>query len=335
MRVWSRLLDAMIRNERAAMVTVVGALGSTPREAGARLIVQPDGGFTGTIGGGTLEWRAIALAQAALADPRSPPFELRSFALGPELGQCCGGRVELAVEIFDKARLPEVEILAAREAEGAFSTEGRSEDGRLVRHVTEGRTLPTGHAEWADGVLHEGFGELLRPLFLFGAGHVGRALALALAPLPFAVTWVDPRPDAFPAHVPANVMPRRFENAVDAIAEAPEGAFILVMTHSHGLDLAIVHAAFVADRFPYVGLIGSATKRARFEKRLAEAGIPRDRIAKLVCPIGIPGIKSKAPAAIAAATAAELLIRDEALRAAAGAIPQTAVTGGRGRSRAR
>ena len=335
MRVWPRLLDAVLRHERAAMVTVVSALGSTPREAGARLIVHPDGGFTGTIGGGTLEWRAIALAQAALADSAPQPFELRSFALGPELGQCCGGRVELAFEIFDTARMTEIEALAARETQGGFTTEAQSEGGRLVRRIVEDQTLPGGYAAWSEGKLTEGFGELARPLFLFGAGHVGRALSLALAPLPFAVNWIDPRPDAFPAYVPANVMPRRFENAVDAIAEAPDGAFILVMTHSHGLDLAIVHAAFVADRFPYIGLIGSATKRARFEKRLAEGGVPRERIATLVCPIGVAGIKSKAPAVIAAATAAELLIRDEALRAAAGTIPEEASSPKRGRGGAR
>ena len=334
MRVWSRLLDALSRHRKAAMVTVVGAFGSTPREAGARLIVHPDGGFSGTIGGGTLEWRAIALAQAALADAGAPAFELRSFALGPELGQCCGGRVELALEVFDAGGMPEIEALAVREAEGRFTTEGRSEGGRIKRRIAGDRDIAAGHAEWHDGVLLEGFGELVRPLFLFGAGHVGRALALALAPLPFSVTWVDPRPDAFPAHVPANVTPRRFENAVDAIAEAPDGAFILVMTHSHGLDLAIVHAAFVADRFPYIGLIGSATKRARFEKRLAEAGIDRRRIAELVCPIGVAGIKSKAPAVIAAATAAELLIRDEALRAATQPAPGIEARRRKGRGRA-
>jgi xanthine dehydrogenase accessory factor len=317
------------------MVTIVGAFGSTPREAGARLIVHPDGGFTGTIGGGTLEWRAIALAQAALAGSKPQFFEMRSFALGPELGQCCGGRVELAVEIFDTPRVPEIEALAAREEEGGFATEARPEGERLVRRVMEDQTLPGGYAAWSNGRLTEGFGELARPMFLFGAGHVGRALALALAPLPFAVNWIDPRPEAFPAHVPANVIPRRFENPADAIAEAPTGSFVLVMTHSHALDLAVVHAAFVADRFPYVGLIGSATKRARFEKQLVQAGIPRERVASLVCPIGVVGIKSKLPSVIAAATAAELLIRDEAVRAETGGIPQEEGGKTRGRGGAR
>jgi xanthine dehydrogenase accessory factor len=185
----------------------------------------------------------------------------------------------------------------------------------MVRRITNDRDIPAGAAEWHQGTLIEGFGEALRPLLIFGAGHVGRALTLALAPLPFSVTWIDPRPDAFPAHLPLNVTARQIENPVDAIAMAPPGAFVLVMTHSHALDLEVVHAALADGRFHYVGLIGSATKRARFEKRLAELGIDRSRVDELVCPIGVDGIHSKLPAVIAAATIAELLIRDEALRA--------------------
>ena len=140
---------------------------------------------------------------------------------------------------------------------------------------------------------------------------------LALAPLPFAVTWVDPRPDAFPTHVPANVTLRPLAEPASVLAAMPAESFVLVMSHSHQLDLALTHAALADARFAYVGLIGSKTKRARFEKRLAEAGIAEARIADLVCPIGIAGIRSKAPAVIAAATVAELIVRDEALRAAA------------------
>jgi xanthine dehydrogenase accessory factor len=96
---------------------------------------------------------------------------------------------------------------------------------------------------------------------------------------------------------------------------APDGSFVEVMTHSHALDLQIVEEALGAGRFGYVGLIGSATKRARFEKRMREAGLPGEAIESLVCPIGIAGIRSKRPAAIAAAVAVQLLARDEALRA--------------------
>ena len=131
-----------------------------------------------------------------------------------------------------------------------------------------------GTATFEAGVLTEGFGEERRALFLFGAGHVGRALVFALAPLPFAVTWIDPRPDAFPGFVPGNVTAVATADPAAALADAPAGSFVLAMTHSHALDLAVVHAALADPRFAYVGVIGSKTKRARFTKRLAEAGIP-------------------------------------------------------------
>ncbi len=315
MPVWSRLRDAIDRHHRAAMVTVAVVRGSSPREPGARMIVNPDGSFTGTIGGGALEWQAFGLAQGMLGRDDGPRAECRPFALGPELGQCCGGRVELVLEVFGPEARDMVAGFAAREAAGPFATTGRISPGGVDRQVSPEPFAP-GHAELAGGVLREGFGDARRPLILFGAGHVGRALALALAPLPFAVTWVDPRPDAFPAHLPPNVSPRHLADPATVLADAPDGAFVVVMTHSHALDLDIVAVALRADRFPHVGLIGSDTKRARFEKRLAEMGLPAERIARLVCPIGIPGIDSKAPAVIAAATAAELLVHDEALRAA-------------------
>ena len=145
---------------------------------------------------------------------------------------------------------------------------------------------------------------------------MGRALILALAPLPFDVIWIDPREGAFPSVAPSNVVTIQSENPAAEIADAPPGSFALVMTHSHGLDLEVIDAVLRSPKFAYAGLIGSATKRARFSKRLREAGVPDENISAIVCPIGIPGIKSKHPAAIAAATAVQLLERDEHLRCA-------------------
>lgn len=316
MPVWVRLLEAIDRHGAAAMVTLAAARGSSPREPGARMIVNPDGTFTGTIGGGALEWQAIALAQAALGRAGGARAEFRRFALGPELGQCCGGQVDLLVEAFSAADREAVAAFAARETAGSFATIAAVAPAGVARRIADD-PIPPGAASLADGVLREGFGDERRPLILFGAGHVGRALVLALAPLPFAVTWVDSRPDAFPSLVPAATTVRRLDDPAAALAPAAAGTFVLVMTHSHPLDLALVDAALRDDRFPYVGLIGSATKRARFEKRLRETGVAAARIASLVCPIGVGGIRSKVPAVIAAATAAELLVRDEALRATA------------------
>jgi xanthine dehydrogenase accessory factor len=314
--VWSRILAGLDRYGRVAMVTIAATRGSSPREAGARMIVFADATFAGTIGGGTLEWKAIAMAQAALANPKAAKAETRGFALGPELGQCCGGKVELVLEIIEAERRDEIATLAEKEAAGPITTRGRLiSDRGVAREIVEDSLSP-GAAAYAAGVLTEGFGDERRPLYLFGAGHVGRALVLALAPLPFRVTWIDPRPDAFPAHVPANVVTLATEDPAAVLAGAPDGTFVLAMTHSHPLDLAVVAAALGDLRFPYVGVIGSKTKRARFTRQLIDGGIPKSRVAELVCPIGGSSVRSKLPAVIAATTAVELLLRDEALRAA-------------------
>ena len=370
MRIWPVVAEMVGSHGRCALVTVAAVRGSAPREPGARMVIAPDGGFHGTIGGGELEWRAIGAARDALSR-NAPAATLDRFTLGPDLGQCCGGSVRLLTEVFDRDRLDEVRALAAREAAGPFVTRGRIGPGAVERvviddagheaHETHEVFSPASGDHWrgrlaiprngiagastnatpapaeraidgvvphgglaveieGDGAVIERFRDPRRPLWLFGAGHVGRALMLALAPLPFDITWIDEREDVFPAVAPANVHPLRSADPAGELARAPDGAFVVVMTHNHPLDLAIVHAALAAappaaalpvaaGRFGYVGLIGSASKRARFVRRLREAGIEEDRIAGLVCPIGMTTIRSKHPAAIAAGIAAQLLER--------------------------
>jgi xanthine dehydrogenase accessory factor len=289
MMVWATIERLLRTQGRCALVSVVKIEGSAPREAGARMVVSAEG-YSGSIGGGALEWKAIAAAQAMLAQP--PAARHASVALGPELGQCCGGRVELFTEVFDASALPLVASHAERERSGAFTITGRIVSPQFV----------------------ERFGEERRPLYVFGSGHVGRAMILALAPLPFAVMWIDSRAGAFPSAVPGNVTCVGSSEIGEITGSAPTGSFALVVTHSHALDLAIVELALRNLNFSYVGLIGSATKRARFERRLREANVPPARIAELVCPIGLPQIRSKLPAIIAASTVVQLLERDELLR---------------------
>jgi xanthine dehydrogenase accessory factor len=318
MRLWQRLKDELEHHGIAAMATVIGMQGSTPREAGARIVALPDGSFFGTIGGGTLEWRALADLQALLARPSPKPFQLRSIALGPELGQCCGGRVELAYEIFGPAQREMIERLAALESEGPFRTRATIHgEAAITREADAVGSVGIGSARRTGPLLEEGFGEAPHRLFLFGAGHVGRALVLALAPLPFETIWVDPRPDAFPARVPANVRCIETGNPPAVLDETGEGDFVLVMTHNHGLDLAITEAALKRPGIAYLGVIGSASKRARFRRLLGEAGFANVDIDRMTTPIGIAGIRSKLPAVIAASVASDLLIRDEAARHAA------------------
>ncbi|SHN18769.1 xanthine dehydrogenase accessory protein XdhC [Roseibium suaedae] len=319
MKVWAHIAKLLESDGACALITVARADGSTPREAGARMVVRADGGFFGTIGGGMLEFQSIAWAREALA-ASIPGLTLRRFSLGPDLGQCCGGRADLGVEVFCREQLAEARGFAALEASGlAFHTRALPEDGKpLRRKLVELAESP--FALSGNGELTETFGEAARPLVLFGAGHVGRALVLSLAQLPFAVTWADSRADAFPLAVPGNVTKQLSSDPAEVLRAAPDGAFVLVMTHSHALDEDIVAAALGAQRFAYVGVIGSLTKRARFEKRLAARGLSKSLISDLVCPIGADGPKSKLPAAIAAGVTVELLIRHEQNQVSTGTV---------------
>ena len=149
------------------------------------------------------------------------------------------------------------------------------------------------------------------PLFrldLYGAGHVGRAIVRVLATLDCRVRWIDEREAEFPPGPDAPQIERICAEPVEAeVAAAPPDSCFLVLTHSHDLDLALAHAILKRGDFPWFGLIGSRTKRARFEHRLAERGIAPDRLARMVCPIGLPGIAGKQPEVIAVAVVAQLL----------------------------
>jgi xanthine dehydrogenase accessory factor len=301
----------------AVLVTVADAKGSSPRDAGVRMIVRPDGGFSGTIGGGTLEWIALAEAQALMSGTGKPDFKRVEKALGPDLGQCSGGWVAVTLERFDAEDLPRIRTLAEAERSGPLTTVSAATTGRPLREIVAANFSPDASAgayvRTSDGRVVERFVATATSLYLFGAGHVGRSLALALAPLPFAVMWIDPRPNAFPPHIPANVTCVGNFDPARAIADAPAGAFVAIMTHSHALDLDIAAIALKAQRFPYVGLIGSDTKRARFDSTLRKLGLMEEDIARLICPIGLTDIKDKSPAAIAASIVAQVLIaRDNA-----------------------
>lgn len=242
----------------AVLVTVAEARGSTPREAGARMLVRA-GCTEGTIGGGRLEWLAIERARVMLDS--GPAEDRLEVPLGPDLGQCCGGRVRVHLRLVDDETLRDLEAEAAAERD---------------RHPL---------------------------VLLFGAGHVGKALARALAPLPLRLRWSDERAHEFPpAQGGVEVI---VGDPLAALGATPDAAACLVVTHSHGLDFALCEAALRRD-LAYVGLIGSRTKRRSFERGFRELGLDEARIARLVCPIG-GGLRDKRPAVIAALTAAEVL----------------------------
>lgn len=253
----------------AVLVTIAATRGSTPREPGAWLALFADR-LLGSIGGGQLEFQALACARELLQSGPLHPLngQLRRYPLGPSLGQCCGGVVELRFDWLPDA--------------AALRDLGPAEPAAV-------------------------------PVAIFGAGHVGRALVQALLPLPFALHWIDSRDDIFPAGLPAALGTEHSDPVQRAVSGLVPGSRVLVMTHSHAEDLELVAACLQRQRqrddLAFIGLIGSASKWARFRQRLRERGLGEHEIDRVQCPVGLPGIVGKQPAVIAASIAAQLLLR--------------------------
>lgn len=308
------LLQELEAGRPAMLVHVARVRGSAPREEGAAMLVGEDG-LAGTIGGGELEHRAVAGARRMLAANPLPLIE--EVALGPELGQCCGGSVTLMFEPFAPADLAWVRKLAdaGRGPQPVVRTLRIGEGGAMRRDWQITDRPPGRRVEFEpDGaglLLKERIDDTWPELFLFGAGHVGRAVIRAVAPLDFAITWIDGRADAFPPDVASGVRTWSLAMPELAVEEAGPDAWFLVMTHSHPLDEAICEAVLKRDDFAYLGLIGSQTKAARFRKSLEKSGVSRTRLDRLTCPIGLPGLDGKDPAVIAASVAADLLMRGQ------------------------
>ena len=289
-------LAAALENGPVVRVVIAQHAGSAPRETGTSMLVSANS-EQGTIGGGALELQAIRTARKMLENQSTA--QVLKLPLGPALGQCCGGSVTLVLEHITS--LPPEQEFYVRRITGA-TTEPLS----ITRAVAQMRNLsdPRGLV-FADGWLAEATSMDFRPLWLYGAGHVGRAIVETLNGLPFDITWIDTAQNRFPAQMPANATPLIAANPAQAVAHAPANADHLVLTYSHAIDLDLCHAILSRD-FASLGVIGSATKRARFIKRLRALGHSDMQIARMVCPIG-NRMLGKTPKAIAVGIAADLL----------------------------
>ncbi len=272
-------------------ILVVSVAGSVPRGAGTSMLVW-ETGEDGTIGGGELENQAVREAREMLAQPAPLP-RLRPIPLGPALGQCCGGSVTLAWERFDAGTLPTA-LPHARPIAGTYGPRPSQEPAPgTPPFVRDGWLIETGPAPGS-------------PVWVWGAGHVGRAIVSVLAPWPgVAVTWIDLGPDRFPDAVPPGVSPIPAAEPPALVRFAPQDADHLVLTRSHDLDLALCHA-LLGHGFASLGLIGSQTKLGRFRSRLAALGHSPAQISRIACPIGDPTL-GKHPQAIAVGVAAALI----------------------------
>jgi xanthine dehydrogenase accessory factor len=283
------------------MISVLATEGSAPRGSGTRMLVTATSS-SGTIGGGQLEYRAVEQARALLGRPPGS-WRVQDYPLGPLLGQCCGGRVRLLVEHVDPATLDW--LAEAAEGRRLVSTLAAS---RVERRVCDDAVPVSvgarGERPGVGAAFVETIGEARRVVYLFGAGHVGQAIARHAAALPLWLAWFDTRPDYAEADAVTIVDP---DAIVRCVEEAPAEAALLILTHDHALDYRLTHAALVRSPLAFVGLIGSATKRARFLHRLESDGIGAEARARLTCPIGVPGILGKEPDVIAIAVLAQLL----------------------------
>lgn len=276
-------LRRFISEHNSAVVAELSSVrGSSPREQGAFMLIAPEA-LIGTIGGGALEYMVTARARQVLRD--GLPDDEMDIPLGPEIGQCCGGRVNVALHVATADR---VGVLAAR----------LDAEDQVRPHV-----------------------------YLFGSGHVGKALARALAALPLQIHVIDTRPDELhdlPEGVEAKAVP--MPEAV--VRGAPQGSSYVILTHDHALDFLIAAEALKRRDAPYVGMVGSRTKRAKFKSwYLAEAGGESEALRRLVLPIGAPGLVDKRPEVIAALAAAEIMVQIGQREASAMREPDSIVLG--------
>jgi len=351
------LAGALALDGEAVLAVVASIQGSAPREAGAAMVIS-HADAVGSIGGGHLEFEALRIARDALASHATEGAWIVRFPLAARLGQCCGGVATLAFCKIDRRARTWVDgaLTCARTAAPfAVVTQiarATGDNGSLLVTLDDTRgtlgslsldsaAIALARARLAGAAVGaalvrfaEDDGPTLLvqierpdpfPVLVFGNGHVGRALIDVLGVVQANVRWIDSRANDFPRSVPPNVDIVVSDAPEDELQHAPAGAFVVVTTHSHALDLALIETALARDDLRYVGLIGSQSKRAQFERRLAARGHPPDALARVHCPIGARGspIKGKHPGAIAIAIAAELIVvreastRSSALRVAA------------------
>jgi xanthine dehydrogenase accessory factor len=262
-------LDGFLaREHRVVIVEVTTVKGSAPRDEGTFMLVAPSE-IHGTVGGGQLEYMAIENARKMLGGAGGEAK--LDIPLGPDIGQCCGGRVELAF------------TFANEEARATL-------DRRLAE---EERQKPQ--------------------VWVFGAGHVGRALAEALTLLPLNVFVVEPR-ETEREQLTSQVHHRSAAMPESLIADIPAGSAVVIVTHDHALDFLIGQEALARTDLAYIGMVGSKSKRGSFLHHLDEQGMDRKNADRLVLPIGGTAVGDKRPEVIAAMTASEVLLAFAAWR---------------------
>ncbi|WP_192893984.1 xanthine dehydrogenase accessory protein XdhC [Hydrogenovibrio thermophilus] len=318
---WQTLSTLVNAEDPFVLVTVGRVSGSSPRETGAKMLIQSHRTL-GTIGGGNLEFFAQTHARELLATAPDNQLSEYTTSLVPKFDQCCGGVVQLIFEKVHPASstwLNQLQYVIQQNAQAWLKSDLIRGERSLIT-ATEERpsyaenqeeisfqdvTVPQWHA--LQHQLIEPIQSTALPIFLFGAGHVGRALLNQLQWLDADITCIDSRAEQQPALRADNVQYRITDDWASIIEHAPDHAYFLVMTHSHELDYRLTQAILEKGRFAYFGLIGSRTKKVRFERQLKQHSLSDTTLARMTCPIGLPQITGKSPEVIAASVTAQLL----------------------------
>jgi xanthine dehydrogenase accessory factor len=326
--------DLPAPGESSVLVTVISVRGSAPREIGAKMVVTSRETI-GTIGGGQLEYQCTLIACEQLNTGRANNLNMfiRRYALGANCGQCCGGVVEvmfevlcasgadwlaalkklhderIAVVIATSTKYADAKYLVTDRNWSAYGRVGKCPDTILA--AARLMLADSRHAQLTEDYLLE----LVKPtsfnIAVFGAGHVGAATVDVLRRLDCNIRWIDSRKHIFPAALPDNVLAIESADPSREVLAMPPGSLFLIMTHSHSLDQEICARVLRREDFAYCGLIGSLSKRRRFERLLKKQGVTDSMLNRLVCPIGVKGVSGKKPVEIAIAVAAEVLqVRD-------------------------
>jgi len=317
---WPESLSELIKQGKpSVLITIVDAKGSVPRGAGTKMIVTEQGIGYGTIGGGNLEYQCISMAQERLSMNSDDHWlrKLQRFPLGASLGQCCGGMVIVLLEYIE-AVIPNwlSDLLESKADQVKVEIITPLKDQHKLKQVRP--FLSSDVQVEAANQTAEYLYERVEPddfnIMVFGAGHVGKALVHVLSGVECQVIWVDSRETEFPKIIPTNATKIVDPNPEDSVELAPVGSYFIVLTHSHRLDQLLCEAILKREDFRFCGLIGSQSKRKRFEHRLLDKGFSEQQIATLTCPIGIQSLSGKQPGHIAVAVVAQLLVFHESQR---------------------
>ncbi|MHB8920789.1 MAG: xanthine dehydrogenase accessory protein XdhC [Halothiobacillus sp.] len=309
---WPTLAQLNTQTEPFALVTVGAVKGSSPRETGTKMAVFPDR-IIGTIGGGHLEFFAIGQARTLLASAPFHTLSQKSTPLTPRFDQCCGGVVQLVFEKIQPTHCPWLNQLAQfidrsqsrSDVQSAWLFSDLTSNKRILLNATP---TTTHQAQFETGT---GLIEAVVPadmdIVIFGSGHVGRALVQSLQHLNANLSIIDSREDQLNFSCAPQIQKICTDDWQSVIDRVSNTTYYIVLTHSHQLDFDLIEAILSKDRFRYCGLIGSKTKKIRFERKLSTLGFHANQIAKITCPIGLPEIQGKSPEVIAASVCAQIL----------------------------